>query len=270
MTEVLGIALALLVGIIMGLTGAGGSILTIPILVYVLGIDPVIATAYSLVIVGVTSLFGSINFLRKGLVHLRVAIIFAIPSLITVFITRKYVLPNLPEQMLEIGGLYITKGVFIMLLFASLMLLSALSMIRNRTDFNENEIEGELNLNFGLIILEGLVIGLLTGLVGAGGGFLIVPVLAIFVKLPMRMAIATSLLIIALKSLLGFLGDIEHAASFDWQLIIEFNVLAVLGIFVGSYLSKFIDGKKLKPIFGYFVLLVSIYIIFQEIIIATY
>jgi len=266
MVEFIGIGLALFVGIIMGLTGAGGSILTVPILVYILDIDPIIATSYSLLIVGATSFMGSLNFLKKGLVEIRTAIIFAIPALFSVFITRKFILPAIPDHILNIGVLNVSKDLFIMVLFAALMIVSALSMIQKRKGENEAENVGKVKLNYGLILVEGIVVGLLTGLVGAGGGFLIVPALVLFGKLPIKIAAATSLTIIAMNSFVGVMGDISNGAEFDWFLISIFSSLTIVGVFIGIYISGFINGRKLRPLFGYFVLLLSFYIIYKEII----
>jgi uncharacterized membrane protein YfcA len=260
--EYLGFISAVLIGISLGLIGSGGSILTVPVLVYLMIIDPVHATAYSLFIVGTTSLVGSYFYYKKGLIHVKAAAVFSIPALIAVFLTRYLILPAIPDEMFTIGPLLVTKQVFIMVLFAFLMLLAAISMIRNGV---EDIDDCEVQFNIPFIAIEGAIVGVLTGLVGAGGGFLIIPALVILAKIPMKMAVGTSLVIIAVKSLIGFLGDIGQSIEINYTILIGFSIFAVLGIFLGSYLSKFVSSKKLKPAFGWFVLLMSIYIMIKEI-----
>jgi hypothetical protein len=148
-----------------------------------------------------------------------------------------------------------------MLFFAILMLLASFSMIRSKSKGLTQY--SEVRYNYPLILVEGLIIGFLTGLVGAGGGFLIIPALVLLAKLPMKKAVATSLLIIAVKSLIGFMGDLENI-EIDWAFLLSFTSLSVMGIFVGTWLSKFIDGKKLKKGFGWFVLVMGVYIIIRE------
>ncbi|WP_456441259.1 sulfite exporter TauE/SafE family protein [Psychroserpens sp.] len=252
---------ALLIGVVLGLIGGGGSILTVPILVYLMVINPVTATAYSLFIVGVSALVGAIRNIQKGLVDFKTAIVFAIPAFIAVYATRKYLVPAIPEELFNIGTFVMTKNIAIMLFFAFIMLIASISMIRNKR--NDSEEETVISYNFPLIIIEGFVVGVLTGIVGAGGGFLIIPALVLLAKLPIKKAIATSLLIIAIKSLIGFLGDVENL-EIDWAFLLKFTAISVIGIFLGIYLSKFINGKNLKKGFGWFVLLMGIYIICKE------
>ena len=247
--EILGFAASILIGVSLGLIGGGGSILTVPVLVYMIHIDPVLATAYSLFVVGSTALVGSVNFLRKGLVSLKTAIIFAIPSFISVFFS--------------LGGFPVTKDLAIMVLFAVIMLVAAWSMIRDK---KENKmIEEELSYNYPMIALEGLVVGALTGLVGAGGGFLIIPALVLLAHIPMKLAVGTSLLIIAAKSLIGFTGDLG-TQPIDWPFMLIFTSLSIGGLFLGEYLSRFISGAALKKGFGYFVLVMAVFILTKELI----
>lgn len=258
--------LALVIGISLGLIGGGGSILTVPVLVYVAGISPTISTAYSLFIVGGTSLVGAMNNIRQKLVHLPTAIIFSIPSLIAVYAVRKYIVPAIPKVIFTIGSLEVTKNMFIMVFFAAIMLFAAISMIRNKKQEAENDDVSKITFNYPLILLEGLVIGSLTGFVGAGGGFLIIPALVMFAKLPMRLAIGTSLLIIAIKSLIGFIGDAQNTPDMDWTLLLTFTGIASIGIFVGAYLGKFMKAETLKKVFGWFVLVMAIYILTKELV----
>lgn len=260
-TQVLGYFGALLVGLVLGLIGGGGSILSVPLFVYILAVNPVTATAYSLFMVGVSSAFGAIQNIKKGLVDFKTAIVFAIPAFIAVYITRKFIVPAIPLEIFTFGNFTLTKDVGIMVLFAIVMLFASISMIRGRKDVGQTS--EVIRFNYPLILIEGFVVGILTGLVGAGGGFLIIPALVLLAKLPMKRAVATSLLIIAVKSLIGFIGDVENL-DIDWMFLLSFTGVSVIGIFVGSYLSNFIDGKKLKKGFGYFVLIMGICILFKE------
>ncbi len=234
--------------------------MTVPALVYILSVEPVAATAYSLFIVGLTALVGSFQYMRKQLVSYRTAVIFAIPAFIAVYMTRRFLVPAIPDHIMSIAGLDLTKDLFIMLLFAILMVAAAVSMIRDK---KSQDTEGEPEFNYPLILLEGFVVGILTGLVGAGGGFLIIPALVLLARLPMNMAVGTSLLIIAAKSLIGFLGDVSEM-NLDWTLLLKFTAFTIVGIFAGIWLTKYIPGKKLKPAFGWFVLVMGVYIISKE------
>jgi uncharacterized membrane protein YfcA len=260
--QTLGYLIAVLIGVVLGLIGGGGSILTVPVFVYLLSINPITATAYSLFVVGVSSLFGAIQNMRKGLVDIRTAIVFAIPALTAVYTTRKFILPAIPEYLFSIGNFLITKNIGIMVFFALIMLLASFSMIREKKNTHEDIII-KVQFNYPMIIIEGLVVGLLTGIVGAGGGFLIIPALVLLAKLPMKKAVATSLLIIAIKSLLGFIGDIENL-DIDWSFLLRFTAFSIIGIIIVIWLNKFIDDRKLKTYFGWLVLLMAVYIIFKE------
>lgn len=266
MLEITGYIAALFIGISLGLIGGGGSILTVPVLVYLLHIQPVAATAYSLFIVGLTSLIGGASYFRKGLVNMKTAVIFGIPSIIAVYATRRFIVPVIPDQFFTIGSFTMTKDISIMVLFAVLMMAASVSMIRNKecVDCPKNG-EG-LIFNYPLILLEGVVVGALTGLVGAGGGFLIIPALVVLSKLDMKMAVGTSLVIIAAKSLIGFLGDLGHL-KIDWLFLTIISSLSVAGIFIGSFLSTKVDAVKLKKSFGWFVLGMGIFILVKEIFI---
>jgi len=259
---ILGYILALLIGISLGLIGSGGSILTVPILVYVMGVHPVLATAYSLFVVGTAALVGSFTFMKKGLVSYKTAIVFGLPAIVSVYVTRAFIIPILPDTLFSIGSELITKDIAIMVFFAVIMLLAAWSMIRGRKEMHE---DGEIKYNIPLILVEGVVVGMVTGLVGAGGGFLIIPALVLLGRLPMKLAVGTSLLIIAAKSLFGFLGDLSNPEQhIDWVFLLLFTVAAIIGIFMGSYLSNFIKGHHLKKAFGWFLIVMAVYIILKE------
>ncbi|HMX38950.1 MAG TPA: sulfite exporter TauE/SafE family protein [Saprospiraceae bacterium] len=260
--EIIGYLASVLIGVSLGLIGGGGSILTVPVLVYLFGVDPVLATAYSLFIVGSTSLVGAWPKYRDGMVNLKTALIFGLPSIAAVYATRAYLVPLIPNPAFSVGGFSVSKAMLLMGLFAVLMVFASVSMIRTRKAVAAEAAEPQ-RFNYPMILLEGCLVGVLTGLVGAGGGFLIIPALVLFSKLPMKQAVGTSLLIIAAKSLLGFTGDLHHY-TFDWALLISVTALAVLGIFLGNWLSRQVDGEKLKKAFGWFVLAMGIYILIKE------
>ncbi len=264
--EYIGYLASILIGISLGLIGGGGSILTVPVLVYLFAVDAVTATAYSLFIVGLTSAVGSFDYFRKGLVNIRTAIVFGIPSIVAVFMTRAYVVPAIPKEVFSIGEFTVTKNILLMLLFAVLMIAASYSMIK-KDKKSVVETSGEQQFNYPLILIEGLVVGALTGLVGAGGGFLIIPALVVLSKLPMKEAVGTSLVIIAAKSLIGFFGE-GSETMINWGFLALVSAFAIGGIFVGTTLSKHIDGAKLKPAFGWFVLVMGIYIIMKETVFA--
>ncbi|MEY3741762.1 MAG: hypothetical protein RL371_664 [Bacteroidota bacterium] len=262
--SIFGLISSVLIGVSLGLIGGGGSILTVPVLVYLFHVDPVLATAYSLFIVGLSSLVGAYPKYKSGLIDLKTAAVFGIPSIIAVFLTRKVLVPSIPATLFEIAGVSVTKALAMMILFAVLMVAASVSMIRNQKK-EEQATEESRVFNYPMILLEGSVVGVLTGLVGAGGGFLIIPALVMLSKLPMKQAVGTSLLIIGAKSLIGFTGDLmENFALMNWSLLLMVTVLAVVGIFVGNQLSKKIDGSALKKGFGWFVLVMGIYIIAKE------
>ena len=331
---VLGFLAAIIIGFTLGLIGGGGSILAVPVFVYLFGIDPVLATGYSLFVVGISSAVGSLNYMKAGLLNYRAAIVFAVPSLFAVFATRKFLMPSIPEKIISIGnfditsnnliiltfiilmviglvifvkrirkkdirfyrvmwlaipaiimvflmrqfiipsipetlfslnGFILTKNTAVMIFFSIIMFVSSFSMIKGKKNPipQTDEPETKTQFNYPVIVAEGTIVGTITGIVGAGGGFLIIPALVLLAKLPMKLAVGTSLLIIATKSLIGFLGDVSRQ-QIDWSLLTIFTGLAVLGIFVGTYASKYISGERLKKSFGWFVLIMAVYIMFRE------
>ncbi|SEG19882.1 sulfite exporter TauE/SafE family protein [Sphingobacterium lactis] len=259
MIELFGFLASLGIGLSLGLIGGGGSILTVPVLVYLFHLDPLLATSYSLFIVGSTSAVGAVPYFRQQLIDFRSAVYFGIPSIISVFLTRHYILDLIPEQLVQLGEFTLSKDMAIMLLFAVLMFFAALKMIGKHVS---KPVDSGNNYLLPLI-LQGTGVGLISGLIGAGGGFLIIPALIIFNGMPMKTAIGTSLLIIAANSLFGFIGNLD-LQRIDWTFLLSITGIAMVGILLGSKLSQRIDGKKLKPIFGWFVLLMAFVIIVQE------
>lgn len=262
--EIFGYMASIMIGVLLGVIGGGGSILTVPVLVYLFAVSPVTATAYSLFIVGVTSVVGSVNYFKKGLVNVKTAIVFGIPSIAAVFLTRKFLLPWIPSELFTLGDFVVSKDIFLMVIFGLLMVVASYTMLKPKKKGVLEDTETPQQFNYPIILLEGSLVGMLTGLVGAGGGFLIIPALVILSKLPMKEAVGTSLVIIAAKSLIGFTGELGQA-SMDWIFLVSLTGLSILGIFFGTYMSKYIDSAKLKPGFGVFVLIMGIYILVKEI-----
>lgn len=259
--ELLGYFASVLVGITLGLLGGGGSILTIPILVYLFKLDAVTATAYSLFIVGTTSLTGIFTRLRHGMIDFKTGVIFGIPSLISIFATRKWIVPAIPEVLFSLGSFEVSKRFFLIGLFALLMIITSFSMIRGR----RGVVSEEKKTNIPIIIILGIFVGLLTGLVGAGGGFLIIPALIFLTGLPMKTATGTSLFIIGVNSLVGFLGDVLNF-QIDWMFLLVLSTLAISGIFFGNWLAARIQGHHLKKGFGWFTLTMGTWILIKELL----
>lgn len=254
-----------LIGISLGLIGGGGSILTVPVLVYLFGVSPILSTSYSLFIVGSTSLVGAFTNLKKGLVNVKTVLLFGISSIITVFVTRKFIIPLIPKKLFSIGDLVVTENMMTMVLFAVLMVAAATAMIRNgKSRISEIAEPKNGKSRIWKLLFYGVAIGAVTGILGAGGGFLLIPTLVILMGLQMKEAVGTSLMIIAMNSLLGFTGDLGHF-KIDWLFLMEITTIAIAGIFIGGLLAKKIDGNKLKKGFGYFVLMMGFYIIIKEV-----
>ncbi|MBC9915577.1 sulfite exporter TauE/SafE family protein [Chitinophaga varians] len=260
--EIIGYIAAALIGISLGLIGGGGSVLTLPVLVYLFGISPAAATSYSLFIVGSTSLVGAVGSYRKKRVNVPVALLFGIPSIIAVWLTRRYVMPAIPAELFRVGDWILTRELAVMLLFAGLMLLASFSMIIGRKA-EEREAAPMSTTGKVRLALYGMLIGFVTGLLGAGGGFLIIPALIMMAGLPMKTAVGTSLMIMAMSTLIGFMGDTGHA-GINWLLLLTLTSIAVAGVVAGGLLSRRIPGERLKHGFGWFVLVMGIYIILLE------
>jgi uncharacterized membrane protein YfcA len=259
--EIAGYVASILIGLVLGLLGGGGSILSIPILVYLFHTDVVLASAYSLFVVGVTSLAGAIPKYKDHLVNIKAGLVFGIPSLASIFVTRKWIVPAIPEILWQTVSFTLTKRLLLLGLFAILMILASISMIKG--GLKEIEPEDHRSKTFRMMT-EGTLIGFLTGLVGAGGGFLIIPALVLLTGLNFKTAVGTSLFIIAINSLTGFVGDVLNYAM-NWKLLLTITSLSIVGILIGNYFSKKISGKALRSIFGWFVLVIGCCILIREI-----
>ncbi len=251
----------------MGLIGGGGSILSVPVLVYLMHYPAEVATGYSLFIVGLTSLIGGFAFIKRGDISFESLLQFAVPSLITVFLVRKYLIPGLPNEFFTIGNYAVTKQLFIMLVFAVLILSSSYSMIKKqKVNYRNDAMWEEFSkspIRIYFVILLAILVGFLTGFVGAGGGFIIVPVLLFFIRVPVKKSIGTSLCIIAINSLVGFTGNLGHL-SINWTVLLMASGICIAGILVGNIISVKISANKLKPAFGWFTLIVGIFVIVKE------
>lgn len=255
-----------LIGISLGLIGGGGSILTIPVLVYLFGISPLLSTSYSLFIVGITSLIGAFNNMKQGFIHIKTALFFGLSSMSTVFLIRKLVIPLISNKVFIIGDFIVTINTITMILFAIIMVIAAIAMIKNKDNNLENSSTDQKKFHAARLLAFGFAIGIITGFLGAGGGFLLIPALVLLVGLPMKESVGTSLLIIALNSLIGFTGDLGHF-PIDWFFLFKISSIAIVGIIMGSLISKKINADKLKKGFGWFVLLMGFYVIFHEVFI---
>jgi len=264
MENVAGYLASGLIGISLGLIGGGGSIITIPVLVYLFHIEPTLATLYSLFIVGTTSLVGGVRSALNKMVDFRSALMFSLPSTLAVYLTRHYLLPHIPDTLLTIHSFALTKNVAIMIFFSIIMLLAAVRMIRDKQ--REYAKTHTHQKNYLMIVAQGFVVGIVTGIIGAGGGFLIIPALVLLTGLTMKQAIGTSLVIIAINSLIGFFGDLSLVKEVDFPFVLLVSGLAVTGVILGSYLSRYIEGRRLKAGFGWFALTMSVYIMIKEIV----
>ncbi len=259
--QIFGYIGALVLGVILGLMGSGGSLMAVPIFAYLFHISPITTTAYSLFVVGTSASVGAFQNFKRGLVDYRIALVLGIPAFITVYMVRKFLVPLIPQELFTIQNFVLKRDMAIMVLFAILMLCASISMIKKK----DLKVDGtkSVKYNYPIIVLEGILVGALTGIVGIGGGFLIIPVLVLWVKLSMKKAVATSLFIISLKSLIGFTGDLGNL-EVNWSFLLSFTAVSIVGIGLGLYLSSFIEGENLKKTFGWLVLIVAMGIFYKE------
>ena len=253
MMHIAGYCFSLLIGFSLGLIGGGGSILTIPVLVFFFKIDPAIATTQALFIVGLTAISGSVPHYRNHNIDYKTAFLFGIPSVMVLFIMRRWLLALIPSTIFRLGSLVLSKPLFIMIIFSILMLIAGWTMIRENSYIPSKEKQ-----SFTRLIIQGCITGAVTGFIGIGGGFIIVPSLVLFAGLSMKKAIGTSLTIITINCLVGILGNLEAAASLDYFFLSTFAAFAIMGMLAGTWAIRFIPDKKLKPVFGWIVLAMSV------------
>lgn len=262
--EIIGYISALFIGLVMGLTGSGGSILSVPVLAYLFGFDEKVSTAYSLFIVGMTAVVGSQKVLKEKQVNFRLILYFGIPAVLGVLLSRRVILPLLPDELFQIFDYVISRRMFVFGLFASLMLIAVYTM------FYKSKIELEQTTSkvkfHPLLLTEGMFLGIFMGLVGAGGGFLLVPALMLIARLPIKKSIGTSLVIVCMNSLSGFfLGDFFYI-EINWGFLLSFTFLSLIGIIVGGKLVNLVNPEKLKKGFAYFILTMAIFVFLMEFI----
>ena len=257
---ILGYISGIIMGIVLGLLGGGGSILTVPIITYLFSIPPTLATSYSLFIVGISAAIGASSYVKKGLIEYKVGSYFAISAFFSIYLVRQVLLPIIP-YIIDIFNLFIlSKDNLVMLVFSIVMLGASISMIRGRKESDDTKKPVQIIL----LILQGLFVGSITGFVGAGGGFLIIPGLVFLAGLKMKRAVGTSLLVISINSLFGFSSDLINGTIVDWNLLLKFTLVGIIGVFIGTFISNKISNQKLKPLFGWFVLIAGTFIIFKE------
>lgn len=260
----LGYFLGLLIGISLGMMGAGGAIMTIPVLVYLFHIDTLLATFYSLFIVGITAFIGTIGYIRNKLFDAKTVFFFGFPSIISVILTTRLLLPTIPNILWETNGFTLTKQLLLLILFAVLMMIAAVAMIKSSQAIKKEEYAEFQRYRYVLIMLQGLLVGLVTGLFGAGGGFIIVPALVVLAHLPMKKAVGTSLCIITINCVIGFISKYGTVDDIDWLFLLLFTSLTAAGILTGVVISRRISGERLKKIFALFMLVMGTFILVKE------
>lgn len=263
MLEIIGYIASVVIGISLGLIGGGGSIITLPVLVYCFGVAPGMATVDSLFIVGTTSLVGSVRNYRLHQINFLAAIYFGISSIISVILTRHFLVPAIPEVIFTIEHFVVTKSLLTMLLFAVLVIFAAWRMLSEHDPINKYP---QKKIGFLKALFNGIILGVLTGLLGAGGGFLIIPVLVFAFKLEMKEAIGTSLFIIALNTLSGFIAELLNHHPIVWKQLLPITALSILGVLIGQFLNNRINGNTLKKGFGWFILAMGLYILIKELL----
>lgn len=252
--------LFILVGLLMGMLGGGGSILIVPLLVYGFGIDPVPATGYSMFIVGITSLGGVINSLHRKQVNFAAWAWFGVPSVVAVYLTRRFLVPAIPDIVFRFSNFDLSRRALILTLFALLMVGASVNMLWTR-----NPAPSAKGGSGAGIVLSGLLTGLITSIVGAGGGFLIVPALLFLFPMTMPSTVATALMIIATNSFVGFAGDVSHSPM-NWPMLVPLAGLSLVGVLVGQAWARRISDAGLKRAFGWFVLAMGVLILYRELL----
>ncbi len=260
MFVILGYLSALLMGFILGLLGGGGSILSVPIFLYLYGYSPIAATSYSLFVVSVASFTGFLRQYKNGNVDIKTGLLFAVPSMLSVLLVRRFGIPLIPEEIFNFSGVVLTRDLLILFSFASVMLIAGIKMIKGRKD----SVNTETNPSIFEIIKKGSFVGALTGFVGAGGGFLIVPALNVFFKMPIKKAMGTSLMVICINSFVGFSGALNLINNVPWTFLLTFSSLSIVGIFIGTHFNAKINPSRLKKGFGVFVIIMAVFIILNR------
>lgn len=257
--ELVGYLALICIGIVLAVIGGGGSMLSVPILVYLFSLDIVTASSYSLFIVGTTSLLGVWLKQKEQRIDLRSGLIFCASSMVAIFSTRKWIMHWVPETIMFDDHLLITKRALILGIFSLLAVTASLIVLMKKNWSPRGS--GEQRLEF--LLPVGLVTGFLAGVVGVGGGFLILPALLIFARLPFKIAVGTTLLVIGLNSLLGFLGDVMNYAI-NWSFLLAITGMAAVGMLLGNFYSSRIPVYYLRLSFGWMMLIIAIGILVKE------
>lgn len=258
--HLLGYIGALLTGLVLGLLGGGGAAVSIPILVYAFGVEASIATGYSLLIVAITASLGTVQNMRLGLVRYRALIKCGLPALISIYIMRRFLIHSVPDVFFTVRGFILTKNSFILLILAFFMIIVAKNMISPSKPGEETKAAPYI-----LILLQSILIGLFTGLVGAGGGFLLIPLILSAEQMEFRNATATSLTLVTLNSFIGFIGDLQSDIRMDWVFLGSFLTCSIVGVLVGIAIANKVDNIKLRKIFGYTMMVIAFYILTKEV-----
>ena len=259
--DLAGFALVFFIGVIMGTIGAGGSILTSAVLVYVFCISPVLSASYTLLNVCTISIIGFVQYYRKGLVDINMGLLYALPTLLMVFCMRRFIMPAIPDIIFSNERFTITKNLLVMLAFSLLMITIAWSMIRRPV--YTPAVNQKRPSSF-VMILPGIFTGLLTGFAGAGGGFVIVPALVFFGGLEIKKAIGTSLFIIAINTSTGFIGDYSAGVNYDWFFLIKLVAATVAGMVLSGRIMVKMSNEKLRRLFAYTILTMGCWVIIRE------
>ncbi len=259
----LGAIISLLIGIVLGLVGGGGSILTVPMVHYLFGTSMLLATTYSLIVVSIASGVGTLQRLPSKQVDFKQGLIFLVPSMSIAFLIRRFILPLIPQSF-DFIGVQLSLEIIIALLLVGVMLFTAI-----RTLFSKREPSSEVP-SITIVVLFGLLTGLLSGFIGAGGGFIIVPIL-MRLGMDIRKAVGTSMFIISIQSAIALLGDVFNPqiaadGGIDWKLLSVITVLTVIGVFVGTYLQRHFSGKLLRQLFSYLLIAVALGVLTQKLI----
>ena len=265
--------MGMVVGIVMGMFGGGGSLL-LPAMLYLLHFDLKFATAYTTILVGVTALVGVVPRIQQKVIDFPTVIALGIPVATGNLIVRLWLFDVVPEQLFTIGGLVVSKKIFVLSIFAGLIFLSSATLLGliGKPVTPKTDLKAKKSFTYYTsLAVGGLLIGVIPGFTGAGGGVLIVPLLIIFFGLPMRTVVGTSLSIVAFKSFVGFFGGdlIRIGSEMDYQFLVQFSILMIAGVMIGSWWSQKFDGERLKRVFAWFLLALAAFIVIYECFLKT-
>lgn len=255
---------AILIGLSLGILGAGGAILTIPVFVYVLHVNGLDAITCSLFVVCLTSLTTAIHYFRTKQIHLKAILSFGVPSLISVWFFRGWVLPAIPDPLFTLNHYVISKSSGLLIIFALLMFVVAKKMLATpvvKTDAPDNKVNHSMSF-----ILNGLFVGAITGLLGAGGGFLIVPALVLLLNLEFKIAVGSSLCIIFLNTAMGLLAKTELLYHLNWKLLSTFTLITIASSLYGTQIAHKYSSQKLKRLFGFVLIFVACFMLYEEVL----